>query len=219
MTRSGERPGSLDSPPPGCDKFFTMTSDSAAEQFEFLMRGHVSALYRYAYRWTGDVDQAEDLVQEAMTRIFQELPQLLQIERIRPWAARVMYRIFVDNLRRTHRSPVVFVGRSGSTGAVLDDDEDDVEAVADTWDPAELAEQALSHQRIALVWPRLHEQHRVVLSLHEIEGYSLEEMAAILEIPLGTAKSRVHRARQRLRDLLTEGTKSPSPTCNSPETQ
>jgi RNA polymerase sigma-70 factor (ECF subfamily) len=194
-----------------------MTRDSAAEQFEFLMRGHVSALYRYAYRWTADVDQAEDLVQEAMTRIFQELPQLLQIERIRPWAARVMYRIFVDNLRRTHRSPVIFVGRSGSTGA-LDDDEDDIEAAADTWDPAELAEQAITHQRLALVWPRLREQHRVVLSLHEIEGYSLEEVAVILEVPLGTAKSRVHRARHRLRELLTEGTKSSAETCNPPET-
>ena len=218
MTRLGERRGSVDSPPPGCDKFFTMTRDAAAEQFDFLMRGHVSALYRYAYRWTGDVDQAEDLVQEAMTRVFQELPQLLQIERVRPWVARVMYRIFVDNLRRTHRSPVIFVGRSGATGAVLDDDDEDIEAAADTWDPADLADQALDHQRIAAVWPRLHEQHRVVLSLHEIEGYSLEEMAAILEVPLGTAKSRLHRARQRLRELLTEGTKSPAPTCNSPET-
>jgi len=218
MTRLGERRGSLDSPLPGCDKFFTMTRDDAAEQFDFLMRGHVSALYRYAYRWTGDVDQAEDLVQEAMTRVFQELPQLLQIERVRPWVARVMYRIFIDNLRRTNRSPVIFVGRSGSTGAALEDEQEDIEAAADTWDPAELADQELDHERLASVWPRLHEQHRVVLSLHEIEGYSLEEMAAILEVPLGTAKSRVHRARQRLRELLTEGTKSPAPTCNSPET-
>jgi RNA polymerase sigma-70 factor (ECF subfamily) len=195
-----------------------MTRDAAAEQFEFLMRGHVSALYRYAYRWTGDVDQAEELVQEAMTRVFQELPQLLQIERVRPWVARVMYRIFVDNLRRTNRSPVVFVGRSGSTGAVLDDEEEDIEGAADTWDPVELADQALDHERIAGVWPRLHEQHRVVLSLHEIEGYSLEEVAAILEVPLGTVKSRLNRARQRLRELLTDGTKSPAPTCNSPQT-
>ena len=40
------------------------------------MRGHVRPLYRYAYRWTGDVDQAEDLVQETLTRLFPELPQL-----------------------------------------------------------------------------------------------------------------------------------------------
>lgn len=193
-----------------------MTSDASAQQFEFLMRAHVPALYRYAYRWTGDVDQAEDLVQDALTRVFQELPQLLQIERARPWVTRVMYRIFIDNLRRKHRSPVIFVGRSGTTGEEVDDEE--VEAQSDSWDPAELADQALDQERIAAAWPRLHEQHRVVLSLHEIEGYSLEEVASIIEVPLGTAKSRLHRARNHLRDILIEGTKTSHPTCNYPET-
>ena len=193
-----------------------MTSDASAQQFEFLMRAHVPALYRYAYRWTGDVDQAEDLVQDALTRVFQELPQLLQIERARPWVTRVMYRIFIDNLRRKHRSPVIFVGRSGTTGEEVDDEE--VEAPSDRWDPAELADQALDQERIAAAWPRLHEQHRVVLSLHEIEGYSLEEVATIIEVPLGTAKSRLHRALNHLRDILIEGTNTSHPTCNYPET-
>ena len=96
-----------------------------------------------------------------------------------------------------------FVGRSGATGALLEDDSD-VEGADETWDPAVLAEQALLHERIAAAWARLHEQHRVVLSLHEIEGYSLEEVASIIEAPLGTAKSRLHRARSHLRELLKE---------------
>jgi RNA polymerase sigma factor (sigma-70 family) len=173
----------------------------------------VRPLYRYAYRWTGDVDQAEDLVQETLTRLFTELHHLRQIEQPRPWAARVMYRIFVDWLRRAHRSPVFFVGRSGSTGAILEDDGEEIDAPDESWDPEVLAEQAFERERIAAAWARLHEQHRVVLSLHEIEGYSLEEVANIIEIPLGTTKSRLHRARQRLRELLTEGTNSPAPTC------
>jgi RNA polymerase sigma-70 factor (ECF subfamily) len=167
---------------------------SAADEFDLLMRGHVPALYRAAYRWTNDVDQAEDLVQEALTKLFPQLAQLRQIEQLRPWATRVMYRIFVDNLRRTRRSPVSYSG----------DEEIDVEDP--TWDPEVLAEQALERDRILAAWPKLAEQHRVVLSLHEIEGYSLEEVAAMVEIPLGTAKSRLNRARQRLRGLLTEGT-------------
>jgi RNA polymerase sigma factor (sigma-70 family) len=193
-------------------------SDPLAEEFDLLMRGHVRPLYRYAYRWTGDVDQAEDLVQETLTRLFSNLHQLRQIEQPRPWAARVMYRIFVDWLRRAHRSPVVFVGRSGSTGAVLEDDGEEIDAPDESWDPEVLAEQAFERERIAAAWPRLHEQHRVVLSLHEIEGYSLEEVANIIEIPLGTTKSRLHRARQRLRELLTEGTNSSAPTCNPSKT-
>lgn len=189
-------------------------SDQLAAEFDLLMRGHVRPLYRYAYRWTGDVDQAEDLVQETLTRLFTELHHLRQIEQPRPWAARVMYRIFVDWLRRAHRSPVLFVGRSGSTGAILDDDGEEIDASDESWDPEVLAEQAFERERIAAAWVRLHEQHRVVLSLHEIEGYSLEEVANIIEIPVGTTKSRLHRARQRLRELLTEGTNSPAPACN-----
>jgi len=176
---------------------------SAAEEFDLLMRGHVPALYRAAYRWTGDVHQAEDLVQEALTKLFPQLAQLRQIEQIRPWATRVMYRIFVDNLRRMRRSPVSYIG------------DEEIDAEDPTWDPETLAEQALDRDRIAAVWPRLQEQHRVVLSLHEIEGYSLEEVAAMVEVPLGTAKSRLNRARNRLRELLTEGTKTIPEPCRS----
>jgi RNA polymerase sigma-70 factor (ECF subfamily) len=194
-------------------------SDPTAAEFDLLMRGHVRPLYRYAYRWTGDVDEAEDLVQEALTRLYSEMPRLAGIERIRPWAARVMYRIFVDRLRRAKRSPVTFVGRSGTTGVLLADDDESSEAGDETWDPVALTEREFERERIIAVWGRLHEQHRVVLSLHEIEGYSLDEVAHIIEAPVGTAKSRLNRARRHLRELLTEGTKSPAPTCNSSETQ
>jgi|SRR5437868_7117509 RNA polymerase sigma factor (sigma-70 family) len=165
-------------------------NDSPAEEFDQLMRGHIRSLYRYAYRWTGDVDQAEDLVQETLTRLYSEVPRLRQIQALRPWAARIMYRIFVDWLRRANRSPVLYV------------DNEDIDTPDESLDPALLAEQALQQEQIAEAWARLHEQHRVVLSLFEIEGYSLEEVASIIEVPLGTTKSRLHRARQSLRNLL-----------------
>ena len=194
-----------------------MSDDSAAE-FDLLMRGHVRPLYRYAYRWTGDVDQAEDLVQETLARLYAEMPRLREIEQPRPWAARVMYRLFVDGLRRAQRSPVIFAGRSGATGASAEEDDGEhAEAADETWDPAELTERAFERERLAVAWVHLHTQHRVVLSLHEIEGYSLEEVARIVDVPLGTAKSRLNRARNHLRALLTEGTNSPAPTCNPPE--
>ncbi len=187
--------------------------DSPAAEFDQLMRGHVRPLYRYAYRWTGDVDQAEDLVQETLTRLFTELPRLRGIERIRPWAARVMYRIFVDGIRRARRSPVAFVGRSGATGDSVEEDGESLEALDDSWNPELLTERAFEIDRIVAAWSQLHQQHRVVLSLHEIEGYSLDEVAAITEVPVGTVKSRLNRARNNLRDLLSEGTNSSDVTC------
>src|SRR5262245_55826898 len=82
------------------------TGDAA--EFERLLREHVPARYRSAYRWTGTVDRAEDLVQQLLIRLYPRLPELRELDRVRPWAMRVMYRIFVDELRRERTSPVQF---------------------------------------------------------------------------------------------------------------
>lgn len=173
------------------------TGDAA--EFERLMREHVPALYRSAYRWTGAVDRAEDLVQQLLVRLFPRLAELRELDRLRPWAMRVMYRIFVDGIRREHASPVQF----GADMVAADEATVEDEAWLDPGPgPAELAEQELTQERLIRAWERLGEDHRVVLSLHDIEDYSLPELSQIMDIPLGTLKSRLHRARARLRELL-----------------
>ena len=164
------------------------------------MREHVPALYRSAYRWTGAVDRAEDLVQQLLVRLYPRLAELRELDRLRPWAIRVMYRIFVDGLRRERASPVQF-------GAETPADPETPSAEDEAWldpgpGPAELAEQELTQERLLRAWERLGQEHRVVLSLHDIEDYTLPELAQIMDIPLGTLKSRLHRARARLRELL-----------------
>ena len=66
-----------------------------------------------------------------------------------------------------------------------------------------LVERQLTQERIASAWAELSEEHRIVLSMHDIEEYSLVEISAITDTPVGTLKSRIHRARARLRDLLS----------------
>jgi RNA polymerase sigma factor (sigma-70 family) len=173
--------------------------DYAAE-FDRLLRGHVPALYSFAYRWTGAVDRAEDLVQELLVRLYPRLAELRELDLVRPWALRVMYRVFVDQLRRERNSPVQF-------GAEVSDEEsigeDEYGGYLDpSPGPPELVERELSAERIVAAWEHLGEEHRVVLSMHDIEDYSLPELAQIMEIPIGTLKSRLHRARAKLRELL-----------------
>src|SRR5687768_10570634 len=81
---------------------------SREAEFDRLMREHIPAFFRSAYRWTGAVDQAEDLVQELLTRLYPRLDELRGLDQVKPWAMRVMYRIFVDQLRRQRNSPVQF---------------------------------------------------------------------------------------------------------------
>jgi RNA polymerase sigma-70 factor (ECF subfamily) len=170
---------------------------NAAAEFDHLLREHVPALFRAAYRWTGAVDRAEDLVQELLVRLYPKLDELRAVDRIRPWALRVMYRIFVDQVRRERSSPVQF----GSDPP--DDNEEEAQELIDqSAGPAELLEQELTQDRVLAAWERLSEEHRVVLSMHDIEDYSLPELAQIMDVPLGTLKSRLHRARAKLKDLL-----------------
>jgi RNA polymerase sigma-70 factor (ECF subfamily) len=170
---------------------------NAAAEFDHLLRDHVPALYRSAYRWTGAVDRAEDLVQELLVRLYPKLDELRRLDSIRPWALRVMYRIFVDQIRRERSSPVQFGAEVPQDGE--DDGHDPIDPTAG---PAELLEQELTQERVMAAWETLGEEHRVVLTMHDIEDYSLPELAQIMEVPLGTLKSRLHRARARLRELL-----------------
>lgn len=172
---------------------------SPAAEFDRLMRPHVAALYRSAYRWTGSVERAEDLVQDLLVRLYPRLAELRTLEQMRPWAMRVMYRLFVDQLRRERSSPVQFGLDVADDGA-----EEDSGLVDPGYGPQELTEQQLTQERVLAVWPLLSEEHRVVLSMHDIEDYSLPEVAQMLEVPIGTLKSRLHRARARLRELLSE---------------
>jgi RNA polymerase sigma factor (sigma-70 family) len=176
------------------------TSD--AVEFAQLLREHVPALYRSAYRWTGAVDRAEDLVQQLLLRLYPRLAELRELDQVRPWVLRVMYRIFVDQLRRERSSPVQF-------GAEPDVDDEGSVGESDAWldpgpGPQDLVEREVTQERLLRAWAQLGKEHRVVLAMHDIEDYTLPELAQIMEIPLGTLKSRLHRARARLRELLAE---------------
>lgn len=166
------------------------------------MRQHVPALYRSAYRWTGSQERAEDLVQELLVRLFPMLDDLRRLEQVRPWAIRVMYRIFVDQVRRERSSPVEF-GRFHVTGT--DDDTDEDEAIDATADPEILADRELVQERIIEAWTHLPSEHRVVLAMHDVEGYTLADISTLTDTAVGTIKSRLHRARARLRELLVPG--------------
>jgi RNA polymerase sigma-70 factor (ECF subfamily) len=108
-----------------------------------------------------------------------------------------MYRIFVDQLRRERSSPVQYGADDEMAAEAEDDSLLDLAA-----GPDELLEQELTQARIVAAWDELGEEHRVVLSMHDIEDYSLPELSQIIDVPLGTLKSRLHRARARLRALL-----------------
>lgn len=172
-----------------------------ASAFAALLEPLIPTFYRHAYRWTAAQDRAEDLVQELLVRLYPRMDEVASLDRVQPWALKVMYRIFVDEYRRERNSPVRPLDALPHAG--LDFDDPPLERCADAGpQPPELVEQELTAERLAAAWARLGEDHRVVVALHDIEGYRLEEIARMLDTPVGTLKSRLHRARNRLRELL-----------------
>jgi len=165
--------------------------------FEDLLRPQADYLYRLAWRFTGSVADAEDLVQDVLIKLFPRTRELLDIERLRPWLARVLYHQYVDLVRRQARSPVVELVRDEES------DDNPLDALPELKDgPEEHAERSGQRERILRALDRLNPEQRALIAMHDVEGYTLEELETILETPLGTLKSRLHRARQRLRALL-----------------
>jgi len=160
-----------------------------AAEFEALLRPHLDRLYRLAYRFTGAREAAEDLVQELCLRMLTRLPELQALDQPGPWLARALHNLFIDQARRQARSPVDAM-----------DELPDVAAEAPG--PDALAAADLTLTRIEAALAQLPPDQRAVLAWHDIEGYTLEELAESRGLPLGTLKSRLHRARAALRRLL-----------------
>jgi RNA polymerase sigma-70 factor (ECF subfamily) len=164
---------------------------AATERFAALVEPHYDVLYRVAYRLTRSVHDAEDLAQEVCARAFPRLDEIEKLEQPRGWLLRVLYRLFVDSVRRYERK---FVGSI--------DDVDERALVSEQPGPLEEAERALARRRLDDAWRHLDEEQRALLALHDVEGYSLLELNEITGIKEGTLKSRLHRARVRLGKLL-----------------
>ncbi len=166
---------------------------SEHEQFEELLQPHLHQLYKLAYRFTGQRADAEDLVQDVVLKLYPRLQEMQKIEQLSPWLARVLYRHFVDRVRSKQRSPLHLVNEDESA---LDEHKDEIP------DPAENVEAALLQDRLQEALNQLNEDQRALMILHDVEGYTLNEIHTMHDVSIGTLKSRLNRARSRLRELL-----------------
>lgn len=171
--------------------------ENQAELFERLLRPHMARLFRLAFRLTNHKADAEDLFQEVLARMFTRLDELAGLSDPGPWLNRVIYNQFVDNRRRYARRRLVSVSEGALPGATID-------GIADPRPDAGGPERLVDISRLQAAMSQLSDEHRLVVMLHDAEGYKLEEIHALTGDPVGTVKSRLHRARARLRELLGE---------------
>lgn len=169
-----------------------------AQAFERLMRPHLDKLYRLAFRLTGTVADAEDLVQDVLVKLYTRRAELSSIEDLSPWLGRVLYNLFVDTRRRSKRR------RLGLVATDVEQQSASATHHSPAPDPQAQTAQAFDISRLHEALQRLSEEHRTVVLLHDAEGYTLAEIQRVTDVPVGTLKSRLHRARARLREILKE---------------
>jgi RNA polymerase sigma-70 factor (ECF subfamily) len=172
-----------------------MSSTQHSATFERIVRPHLDRLYRLAWRLAGSKAEAEDLFQELLIRAYQKLDDLIEIDEPGSWLSRVMYNLFIDEQRRFARRRMHFVEEGQLAG-------DGLQGLAGGDNPVADNERIERLGRLDAALEQLSDEHRIVVLLHDTEGYKLAEIEALTGVPVGTVKSRLHRARARLREIL-----------------
>ena len=172
-----------------------MSRDDDSQIFERLVQPHFDRLYRLAWRLAGAKAEAEDLFQELLIRVFEKLDQLVAVEEPGPWLGRVMYNLFIDERRRFARRRMHTVEEGVLAGEGL-------AGLPGPDDPAGERHRAERRKWLRNALAQLSDDHRIVVLLHDTEGYKLTEIQDLTGTPVGTLKSRLHRARARLRKIL-----------------
>ena len=149
---------------------------------------HSRSLLRVARRLSGDPATAEDLVQETLLRAWRGFDQFRPNSNVRAWLFRILFNAFYAQGRKARSAPVLVALPSGSNERKPQGRADSVlfEGVA-----------------VARALEGLSEEHRAVLLLAVVEGFTCRETAVILSLPVGTVMSRLSRARQTLRAQLS----------------
>ena|SRR5689334_6914181 len=165
-----------------------------ARAFDALYRRHTRLLYALAVRLTRDADAAQDLVHDAWVRAVESLTRFERRSSFRTWITGILLnRIREHERARRHDSR---------------DDHSDADGVDDLPDPASAAPldvDGVDRLDLDAAIAALPHGFRQVLLLHDVEGFTHEEIAGALGVAPGTSKSQLARARQRVRELLAAG--------------
>ena len=155
-----------------------------AQAFGALVSESGDRLYAIAYRILRDVDRAEDALQEALIHIWDDLPKLREPERFDAWSYRLVVHASYRLARRERRLSAK------------------VREIPDVLGHADDVSDVVDRDEIERTFRRLTPEHRAVLVLRYYIGLPVNEIAEVLEIPVGTAGSRLHYAERSLRAAL-----------------
>lgn len=161
---------------------------------------HIDSMYNFAFRLTNDEDDANDLVQDTYLKAFRFINSFERGTNAKAWLFRILKNSFINDYRKKSKEPSkVDYQEVETTYNSTEDAEMDA-----TTDLRTETVQDMIGDEVANALNSLPVDFRTVIILCDIEGFTYEEMAKILDIPIGTVRSRLHRARNLLKDKLKD---------------
>lgn len=158
---------------------------------------HIDSMYNFAFRLTFDEDDAKDLVQDTYLKAYRFINSFEQGTNAKAWLFRILKNSFINEYRKKSKQPTKVDYQEVETYY----NSDDVDYQSTTDLRAESVKDMLGDE-ISNALNSLAVDFRTVIILSDLEGFTYEEMAKILDIPIGTVRSRLHRARNLLKDKL-----------------
>lgn len=165
--------------------------------YEDIVNLYQHKLYQVCYRMLGSKEEAEDITQEAFVRAYINLHSFDQKRKFSTWLYRIATNLCIDRIRKKKPDYYLDAEVAGTDGLDMYS-----QIAADEKLPEETIEQMELQDRIQYEISRLPDKYRAVIVLKYIEELSLQEISEILEMPLGTVKTRIHRGREALRKQL-----------------
>lgn len=170
----------------------TLAGHSAA--FGQLVQKYQDRLYNTVVHVAGNAEDAQDVVQDAFVQAFLKLDTFQHSSAFYTWLYRIAFNVAASRWRR--KRPTLSIEHARETSGL--------EPMDNAEGPTELLERKETCRQVRDAIDRLNYEHREVLILREIDGCCYETIAEILDVPLGTVRSRLHRARMQLREELEE---------------
>jgi len=168
------------------------------QSFNRLVLAYQDMVYNQAYRMMGEFDAAEDATQDAFISAFKSIHNF-RGGSFKGWLLRIVTNACYDELRRRKRRPTTPL-------EPLDEDDEEIESPHWIADPGESPEESAERQELSLAIQnclnKLPEEFKAVVILVDLQSIDYTEAAEVMHLPLGTIKSRLARARVRLRDCL-----------------
>jgi RNA polymerase sigma-70 factor (ECF subfamily) len=179
----------------------SLSDSELASIFEADALAYLDQLYGTALRMTRSPADAEDLVQDTYAKAFAAFRSYEQGTNLRAWLFRILRNTFINNYRKAQRQPSSGPSEELTDGQLLDLEQRTSGGVRSAENEAL---ERLGDDEIAAAMATIPEDFRTAVYLADVEGFSYKEIADIMETPVGTVMSRVHRGRKALRALLTD---------------